>query len=190
MSYYLAFDRLKEWALSPTGLKLHLDKDDYSFLYDAITDGRLRRIPVAMLKVLYERDTGSPGSTPTASMSRAVTKEEMASIVCCHASAVRKNANRINAIVVRGAAPGTWAKRFGLIWRNEYGIGIHLGLIDAQAARNMSTTQIAQVTKAHRQNLAIVDEAEGESTQIEEQRRKFDSLSPSQRARLLHSVGA
>ena len=185
MSWYASKKNVYEWALAQDGLRHWMAKADYPELWRVIEKQRLGRVGVGLLKILWERRLRVDSSE----MTNAVTKQQLSDALRCTAAHIADAVNRINDLVVKGAREGTFARQFGLVWRNQFGVGIHPGFSDLGAARAMSEKQIAGTTKRWRQNVEIVNEAEQEQTIARDEIEKFNRLSPEERRRLLSLVG-
>lgn len=168
-----------EWAQSAEGLAVHLPPRDYSAVHKAVRNRRLSRVALGLLKILYEHGANDPKHPFT----RAVTKRELADRLGCTAGSIADAVNRINALVVESAAAGTMGKQWGLIWRNDCGVGIHPGIGDIQRAKDMSDKQIDGSTRTWTQNKKTADEAAPEETAALVA--QIERLSPEQRRDLI-----
>lgn len=173
---------LYEWAESEGGLSAHIKAHDYPTLWRQVQKRRLSRVAIGVLKILFEHGPNEPLHP----MTRAVTKRELADRLGATSKCIADAINRINDLVVQGACEGSLAKQWGLIWRNNYGVGIHPGLDDLQRAKAMSEKQIASQTATWRQNARIADEARSDEEQAFA--RQIAAMPPEQRRALMRAV--
>lgn len=174
---------LFNWAQGSEGLAVHLPPRDYPTLHHAVAHNRLSRVALGVLKILFEHDAIEP-KTP---FTRAIKKQELAARLNCASGAISDAVNRINRLVVEGAAEGTLARQWGLIWRNDCGVGIHPGLGDLESAKLISEKQIQGQTRTWSQNKRIAEESPGVDEKAEIMR-QIDRMTPDQRRAMLHSV--
>lgn len=179
MSWYASKKNVYEWATSKEGLAVHLPPRDYDKVHKAVRNKRLSRVALGMLKILFEHGANEPKHPFT----RAVTKRELADRLQCKSDAIADAVNRINALVVEGAREGTMGKQWGLIWRNDCGVGIHPGVGDIDRARLMSDQQIEGSARVWTQNKKTAEEAAPEETAALVA--QIERMTPEQRRQLI-----
>jgi hypothetical protein len=194
MSFYLSDKQLREWA--DKTLKKYLDPHEYPAIFAALRSPKrsegLSRVEIGLLRLLLVdfRPERSQAEERLYAESNAIKIPELADILHCNASTVRRAKERLNRLVKEGARRQTEARRHGLLMFHDMGVCIRATFWDALRAREYSERQGNAQLEVHSSNISLSDEKRHEVKVSQELVSTFSRLSPAEQERILRMAHA